>query len=269
MYLCNMQVTGIIEKMETQLAGEVLYWLPLSEERILMNEYIGEIISLRYENEINCIICGKRTGKSFAQGLCFSCFSRSPENAECILRPELCQGHLGEGRNVDWELLHHVKPHYVYLAASNDIKVGVTRDTQIPTRWIDQGADAAVIFAQTPNRYLAGMMEVFLKNHLTDKTDWRKMLRGEKTGKDLLALKHSLKQFLPSEMLVFFTEESPVIQINYPLSGYPQKVASIGFDKSPQIDGILKGIKGQYLIFDNDTVINMRAHSGYKITMEA
>jgi hypothetical protein len=264
-----MQVTGNIEKMETQLAQEVLYWLPLSEERILMNEYIGEIISLRFENQINCIVCGRKTAKSFAQGLCFPCFSKSPENSECIIRPELCRGHLGEGRDVAWEELHHVKPHYVYLAASSDIKVGVTRDTQVPTRWIDQGADAAIIFAQTPNRYLAGVMEVFLKNYLTDKTDWRKMLKGEKTGKNLLEIKHSLKEFLTPELLEFFIEDSLITQINYPLLSNPQKVTSIGFDKTPEIGGVLKGIKGQYLIFDNDNVINMRAHGGYKITMEA
>ena len=264
-----MQVTGNIDKMETQLSQEVLYWLPLSDERILMNEYIGEIISLRYEHEINCVICGRKTNKSFAQGLCYPCFSKSPENAECIIRPELCKGHLGEGRDSAWEELHHVKPHYVYLAASSDIKVGVTRDTQVPTRWIDQGADAAVIFACTPNRYMAGVLEVFLKNHLVDKTDWRKMLRGEKTAKNLLEIKQSLKQFLSPELVEFFREESDIIHINYPLSSYPLKVNSTGFDKSPQIDGVLKGIKGQYLIFENDTVINMRAHSGYKITMEA
>lgn len=264
-----MLVTGNINKMETQLAREVLYWLPLSDERILMNEYIGEIISLRYENQINCIVCGRKTSKSFAQGLCFPCFSKSPENSECIIRPELCKGHLGEGRDVQWELEHHVKPHYVYLAASSDIKVGVTRDTQVPTRWIDQGADAAVIFAQTPNRYLAGIMEVFLKNYLTDKTDWRKMLKGEKTEKNLLEIKKSMKQFLNPEMMEFFIEESPITQINYPLSDFPQKVSSVGFDKTPQIDGVLKGIKGQYLIFENDNVINMRAQGGYKITLEA
>jgi hypothetical protein len=264
-----MQVTGNIDKMETQLAQEVLYWLPLDDERILMNEYIGEVISLQYENQINCINCGKRTVKSFAQGLCFSCFSRSPENAECIIRPELCRGHLGEGRDVEWELLHHVKPHFVYLASSSDIKVGVTRDTQIPTRWIDQGADAALIFAQTPNRYLAGVMEVFLKNHLTDKTDWRKMLKGEKTNKNLLEVKLALKEFLAPELLEYYTDDSSITHINYPVSSLPIKVSSTGFDKSPVIDGVLKGIKGQYLIFENDNVINMRAHSGYRITMEA
>ncbi|MCX6189613.1 MAG: DUF2797 domain-containing protein [Bacteroidetes bacterium] len=264
-----MLVTGNIEKMQTQWAQEVLYWLPLDEERILMNEYVGETISLTFENQINCIVCGRITTKSFAQGFCFPCFAKSPENAECIIRPELCKGHLGEGRDREWELLNHVKPHFVYLAASSDIKVGVTRDTQIPTRWIDQGADAAVRFALTPNRYLAGAIEVALKQHLTDKTDWRKMLRGEKTNKNLIEIKHALRPFLAPEFADFFYEDNMVTLINYPIIRLPEKVNSVGFDKSPQISGVLNGIKGQYLIFDNDTVINMRAHGGYRITLEA
>ncbi len=264
-----MQITGNIEKMETQLSGEVLYWLPLDDERVLLNEYIGEIINLTYENQINCIICGRLTAKSFAQGLCFQCFSRSPENAECIIRPELCKGHLGEGRDPNWELEHHVKPHYVYLAASSDVKVGVTRDTQIPTRWIDQGADSAVILAKVPNRYLAGVIEVIMKDHLTDKTDWRKMLRGEKTIRDLLEIKGNLRQFLIGELEQYFEEENNITTINYPIVSLPQKISSVTFDKVPQIGGVLHGIKGQYLIFEDNTVINMRAHSGYRITFEA
>ncbi len=264
-----MQVTGNIEKMETQLAKEVLYWLPIDDERVLMNEYIGEVISLTYENQINCIVCGRKTAKSFAQGLCFPCFSKSPENSECIIRPELCRGHLGEGRDPEWELLHHVKPHFVYLAASSDIKVGVTRDSQIPTRWIDQGADAALIFAQTPNRYLAGIIEVALKNHLTDKTDWRKMLKGEKTDKNLLEIKDFLKPYLTNEMQPYFIDDNAITNIQYPIQKYPEKVTSIGFEKAPIIGGVLQGIKGQYLIFEDNNVINIRAHGGYKITLEA
>ncbi len=264
-----MEVTGNIEKMETQLSKEVLYWLPLNDERVLMNEYIGEVISLTYLNQINCIVCGRATAKSFAQGLCFPCFSKSPENAECIIRPELCRGHLGEGRDPAWELEHHVKPHYVYLAASSDIKVGVTRDSQIPTRWIDQGADAAVVFAKTPNRYFAGMIEVAMKEHLTDKTDWRKMLRGEKTSKDLIAIKENLQQYLPLEMKEFYISDNTITNINYPLVANPEKVTSTNFEKTPQIGGVLHGIKGQYLIFADNTVLNIRAHSGYKITLEA
>ncbi len=264
-----MYVSGIIEKMETQLAQEVLYWLPLGDERILMNEFIGEAISLKYNHQINCIICGRKTAKSFAQGLCFTCFSKSPENSECIIRPELCSGHLGQGRNAEWELEHHVKPHYVYLAASSDIKVGVTRDTQIPTRWIDQGADAALLFAKTPNRYLAGLMEVNLKNHLTDRTDWRKMLRGEKTEKNILEIKHSLRQFLSPEFQAYFIEDDTLTFIHYPLITSPEKVTSIGLEKTPLVEGVLNGIKGQYLIFDTGNVINIRAHGGYNITLEA
>ncbi len=263
-----MQYTGSIEKMETQLAKEVLYWLPLGDERVLMNEFIGEPISLRYENQINCIVCGRTTVKSFAQGLCYPCFSKSPENAECIIRPELCRGHLGEGRDPAWELAHHVKPHFVYLAASSDIKVGVTRDTQVPIRWIDQGADAAILFANTPNRYLAGAIEVLLKNFLTDKTDWRKMLKGERTTKNLLEIKESLRSHLGEAFSMYYTEDNTITNMIYPVLNFPEKVTSIGFEKTPEISGVLNGIKGQYLIFDDNNVMNIRAHGGYNITLE-
>jgi hypothetical protein len=248
---------------------DVKYWLPLGDSKVFMNDFIGRQIILQYENLINCVICGRKTKKSFGQGLCYPCFMTSPENAECIIRPELCRGHLGEGRDPDWENEHHVKPHYVYLASSSDIKVGVTRDSQIPTRWIDQGADKAVIIAVTPNRYEAGVIEVALKQHMPDKTDWRKMLKGEKTEKDLEETKRNISSMLPENSRQFYSEESKVMEIFFPIMDYPKKVTSLSFDKNNRIEGLLKGIKGQYLILADDTVINIRAHSGYRITFES
>ena len=34
------------------------------------------------------------------------------------------------------------------------------------------------------------------------------------------------------------------------------------------IEGRLWGIKGQYLIFDDGSVLNIRKHNGYNITLE-
>lgn len=264
-----MIVSGNIDKMETRLTDTVEYRLPIGEERVLMNEFLGKPIRMLYEHVINCTVCGRKTNKSFAQGLCYPCFVSSPENAECIIRPELCRGHLGEGRDPQWELDHHVKPHYVYLAASSDIKVGVTRNTQVPTRWIDQGADAAILFAETPNRYLAGVIEVAMKNFLTDKTDWRKMLKGETTQRNLMEVKHELLDKLSDELKPYFVADDSITHIKYPVLSFPEKVSSVGFEKEEIIEGELKGIKAQYLIFKDNRVINIRAHGGYKITLEA
>jgi hypothetical protein len=269
-----MQVSGNLDKMITSLANVegqatvVHYWLPLGEEKIFMNDHIGKHIILQFENQINCVVCGRKTRKAFGQGFCYPCFMTSPENAECIIRPELCRGHLGEGRDPDWESKHHVQPHYVYLASSSDIKVGVTRDSQIPTRWIDQGADRAVIIAKTPNRYEAGIIEMALKQFMPDKTDWRKMLKGERTDKSLEETRKNIFAYLPENSKAYFMADSGLTDITFPVSGYPQKVTSLGFDKNNRIEGVLKGIKGQYLILNDDTVINIRAHSGYKITFE-
>jgi Protein of unknown function (DUF2797) len=213
--------------------------------------------------------CGRKTAKSFAQGFCFPCFKDSPENAECIIRPELCRGHLGEGRNVEWEQTNHVQPHIVYLALSSGVKVGVTRSTQMPTRWIDQGASKAMILAETPNRYFAGAIEVAMKTFLTDKTNWQRMLKGEVSAESLLEVKQILKEKLSEELSQFFSADETLLEIKYPVIKYPAKVTSMSFDKMTEISGILFGIKGQYLMFDDGRVINIRNHSGYLVTFKA
>jgi len=264
-----MQITGNLLKMKTELDEPVRYSLRLGEEKVLLNEFLGKHITLAYERQINCVNCGRKTAKSFAQGFCFPCFKDSPENAECIIRPELCKGHLGEGRNVEWEQVHHVQPHVVYLALSSGVKVGVTRATQMPTRWIDQGASQAMVLAETPNRYLAGAIEVAMKNFLTDKTNWQRMLKGEMSAESLLEVKNILKDKFSEELMCYFSVQENLLQINYPIIKHPAKVTSVSFDKFAEITGTLFGIKGQYLIFDDGRVINIRNHSGYLVTFKA
>ena len=193
----------------------------------------------------------------------------SPENAECIIKPELCRGHLGEGRDPEWELQHHVQPHTVYLALSSDAKVGVTRDTQIPTRWIDQGASQALVLARTPNRYLAGKIAVEMKQFLTDKTNWQRMLKGEVSGASLEDLKQTLREKLSTETAPYFSEDEKLLKIEYPVLHYPTKVSSLNLEKVPLVTGILSGIKAQYLLFDDGQVMNIRNHSGYLVTFSA
>lgn len=265
--------TGQVFKMKVELLEEVAYTLNLHQndevQSIPMNDYIGKKIRLKYDGDIHCIKCGNKTKTSFGQGFCYPCFTSAPEAAECIIRPELCRAHLGEGRDPEWEERNHNQPHFVYLAATDVVKVGVTRDHQIPTRWIDQGASSAIRLAHTPNRYLAGVLEVALKDHFTDKTNWRKMLKNEiDESIDLEEVKWELEEQLPSDLTEFFSDDDEIVEINYPVLEYPEKVKSLGFDKSPVIEGVLKGIKGQYLLFDDNRVLNMRKHTGYIISFE-
>jgi len=263
-----MRVTGRIFKMKSQLSDKVIYHLPIEKELIPMNELVGKNISLKFENEIYCTNCGKKTNKSF-QGFCWNCFSTSPENAECILRPELCLAHDGKGRDIEWEKAYHLQEHFVYLALSSEIKVGVTRSTQVPTRWIDQGASSVIRLAKVPYRYLAGVIEVEMKKHFTDKTNWQKMLKGDEgQGRDLVAEKRRAKELISAELQQYFSDDDSITIINYPVIKYPEKVKSIDFEKQNLVSGKLMGIKGQYLIMEDNSVLNVRKHSGYVVSIE-
>lgn len=236
------------------------------ENEFALNELIGQEISFQYTGNIFCKICGAKTKTSFNQGFCYACFKNSPEAAECIIKPELCRAHLGEGRDVEWEEKHHNRTHIVYLAATDVVKVGVTRETQIPTRWIDQGASSAIILAETPNRYLAGVIEVALKFAYTDKTNWRKMLtNGIDETIDLEEEKWRLEELLPEDISQYISEEDEITNIEYPVLQFPNKVKSLSLDKQPLVTGKLLGIKGQYFLFDNDRVMNIRKHIGYEV----
>ena len=264
-----MRVTGRILKMRAKLADKVIYHLPVEKELVSMTELVGKKISLRYEHEIYCINCGNKTNKSFSQGFCYSCFISSPEAAECIIRPELCKAHEGIGRDMQWEKEHHLQEHFVYLALSSEIKVGVTRSTQVPTRWIDQGASSVIRFAKVPYRYLAGVIEVALKDHFTDKTSWQKMLKNEVLeGVDLVEEKWKAEDFLSRELKPYMSEDDTITEITYPVISYPQKVKSLDFEKQDVVSGKLMGIKGQYLIMEDNSVLNIRKHSGYVVSVE-
>jgi hypothetical protein len=256
---------GNLKKMRTRLDDKVQYELILSES-IEMNELIGNEIILSWKGKINCQKCGKITKSSFGEGFCYSCFISAPEAGECILRPELCRAHLGEGRDPQWEQDHHNQPHVVYLAASSAVKVGITRLEQVPTRWIDQGASSALILAVVPNRYEAGRIEVALKDMYTDKTNWRKMLQNDiDESIDLSEEKWSLEESLPGDITDYFSDDDEALNIQYPVLKYPTKVSSVSFDKMAEIKGTLAGIKGQYLLFDDGRVLNIRKHTGYEI----
>jgi len=260
----------VLQKMDSKLESTIHYFLSSKSDSISMNELLGKEISLSWNGNIYCNSCSKLTKKSFGEGFCFSCFSNAPEASPCILHPELCEAHLGKGRDIEYEQRNHNQPHFVYLAATDKVKVGVTRATQIPTRWIDQGASSSIILAETPNRYLAGCIEVVLKDFYTDKTNWQNMLRNfHDDSIDLEDEKWRVHDELPSDLTQYWIENDEITTLNYPVLEYPEKVASMSFDKTAKIQGKLTGIRGQYLIFDNKNVINIRRHTGYEIELNA
>lgn len=258
--------SGIIQKMRVEHGSPIQYILELSEP-VHMNALIGKNIQLQWTGKIICSCCGKTTKTSFGQGFCFNCFQTSPHASPCIISPELCTAHTGEGgRDIEWEHANHNQPHIVYLAMSDVVKVGVTRASQYMTRWMDQGAHASIILAETPNRYVAGTIEVALKSLMTDKTNWQRMLRNEINHDiDLVEEKGMAEDALPFDLRDYVSGDDTIYTFEYPVLTYPLKVKSIGFDKTPIVTGKLAGIKGQYLIFEDQTVINMRKHTSYEI----
>ena len=265
----TMRYKGTLLKMETKLANPVEYELPIGDELVYMNHCIGKYIVFKWLKEIYCVACGRKTNKSFSQGFCYPCFLNAPETSECIFRPELCQAQDGIARDMEWAEVHCLQEHFVYLAISSGVKVGVTRSGQIPTRWMDQGAWQAIKLALTPNRYTAGLIEVELKAHISDRTNWQRMLKNQLIeGVDLLEKKKEMIAQLSPELQNFESDENTITEINYPVNEYPEKVKSLNFDKLEEISGRLWGIKGQYLIFDDGTVLNMRKHTGYLVELE-
>lgn len=269
-----MRFEGNIRKMRSALEEEVHYQLPLydvlsPQHLVNMTGLVGQTIRLEYQHAIHCVVTGKKIKKTFGDGMSYEAFMTSPMASPSIIRPELSRIHEGIAlRDAEWERKHHLQPHVVYLSKTSNVKVGVTRTTQIPTRWIDQGATEAILLAEVPYRQLAGLIEVELKEHFADKTNWRNMLKNISFDADLPELKEEAINLLPEEYYDFISDNDDVQEIIYPVIAYPDKVKSLKLDKVPIIEKKLNGIKGQYLIFDDDSVLNLRSHAGYSITIE-
>lgn len=249
--------------------GPVSYCLTFDGAKIELNTLIGKDLRLSFTGKIFCSNCNKQVKKSYAEGFCYPCTLKLAACDLCILKPELCHYDQGTCREPSWGEEHCLKPHYVYLANSSGLKVGITRKTNVPFRWMDQGASEALPILEVKNRLLSGKIEVIFKKHIADKTDWRKMLKGEPEPINLVEWRDKLLAELSEDLKSFdFTLlEGPVVRLNYPVSRYPEKVSSINLDKVSQVTGKLMGIKGQYLIFDTG-VLNVRSHSGYEIILE-
>jgi hypothetical protein len=254
-----------LRKMKTEFREEkpVLYFLQPDEPPL--NERLGTTVTLHASGSIFCIACGRKTSKSFNQGYCFPCMRKLAQCDSCMIKPEQCHYHRGTCRDPKWGEASCMIPHLVYLANSSGIKIGITRAFQRLTRWMDQGAVQAIPLATVRNRLDAGLVEVVLKQHFPDKTNWRAMLKGEVESLDMEALRDEALGFLPMHPFAE-TSVEPAVTLQYPVLEYPRKVQSFNLDKQPQIEGTLLGIKGQYLIFDTG-VINVRSHAGYEVTV--
>lgn len=261
-----MQYTGVLTKMITENDQPVRYYLEMEHDILAMNQLLEKELEISFE-KYQCLSCGQDK-KIFRQGFCYDCFYEQPQAGDWVIRPELSQAHLGiADRDLAFEKKVQLQPHVVYLANSSEVKVGVTRKSQIPTRWIDQGAHEAIEIVEVPNRYLAGITEVALKEHISDKTNWQKMLKNDVTDEDLEAVRKSLLGFIPEEVKEFIIDKSVEVHIDFPVLQYPSKVKSLNLEKRSIYKGKLVGIKGQYLLFEGGTVFNIRNHEGFVVKM--
>ena len=273
------EVQGQLSKMIVDLKSDqsqANYQMVLSEQRLAMNPLIGQSIQFLYAGEIHCQACDRLTKKSYSGGYCFPCSQKLAQCDLCIMKPETCHYDAGTCREPEWGDAFCMQDHIVYLANSSGIKVGITRINQVPTRWIDQGATQALPIFRVKTRYQSGLVEVMFKAHVADRTDWRKMLRGQSEPVNLSAKRDFLIAECKAEIAALqqrFGEGAivpllgePVLEIEFPVQQYPDKIKSHNFDKTPEISGVLQGIKGQYLILDTG-VLNIRKFSGYHIKM--
>lgn len=257
-----MTYEGVLTKMQTEFGDPIQYYLVFENSFLNINQLLGKPMEINFIG-FQCLNCGKKK-KIFRQGFCYDCFYSSPAVGDWIMKPELSTAHLGiEDRDLAYEEKVQLQPHIVYLALSSEVKVGVTRKTQIPTRWIDQGANQAIAIVEVPNRYLAGITEVALKNHYADKTNWRKMLTNTFDTIDLVAERLKVEHLIPTETQeYFYNQKIDLYEMHFPVLEYPTKVTSLSLDKTPNFQGKLIGIKGQYLIFEGGIVFNIRSSEG-------
>lgn len=271
------EVTGRLGKMPVKASDPVTYTLRVGDHELALNDLLGQELDIEFTGEIRCIHCDRKTSKSFNQGYCFPCFRRLAACDSCIMSPEKCHYHLGTCREPEWGETHCMTGHVVYLANSSGLKVGITRASQVPTRWIDQGAVAAVPILRVATRYLAGLVEVACKQYVADRTNWRTMLKGEVPETDLLRERDHLLERIDEDLQKLVEEHGPdaikrsdeaVLTLDYPVQHWPTTVRSHNLDKQQRAAGVLQGVKGQYLILDTG-VINIRKYTAYEVRVRA
>lgn len=264
---------GALSKMSVQLGVPAQYSFRLGNTQVPVNPLIGKTLRLEYLGAIHCTHCGRKTNKSFSQGYCYPCFKKLPQCDLCIVSPERCHHELGTCRDPQWGTDFCMTDHVVYLANSSGIKVGITRATQLPTRWLDQGASQALPIMRVSTRQQSGLVEDLLRSQVADRTNWRALLKGDAEPLDLPALRESIFDACADGLQTLQQRfglqaiqplaDAEVVEIRYPVEAYPTKIVSLDLEKSPVIEGTLRGIKGQYLILDTG-VINIRKFTAYQ-----
>ena len=261
-----MTYQGVLTKMKTEFASPIQYYLVFENDFLNMNQLLEKNITIQFV-KYQCLNCGLDK-PIFRQGFDKQCFYDTAQTGDWIMRPELSTAHLGkEDRDLEYEKRAQLQPHIVYLANSSNVKVGVTRKSQVPTRWIDQGAHEAIEIVEVPNRYLAGITEVALKNFVGDKTNWRKMLKNDIEDENLIEWRDRLASYIPDETKDYFIENNTETHLEFPVHKYPEKPKSLNLLKAQQYAGKLVGIKGQYLIFEDETVFNIRSNEGLVVNI--
>ncbi|ANW23233.1 DUF2797 domain-containing protein [Vibrio coralliilyticus] len=268
---------GTLSKMRASLDGEVHYRLPVGEELVDLKPFIGQSITLTHTGNIFCSSCGKKTKKSYSQGHCFVCMKKLASCDMCIMKPETCHYDQGTCREPQWGEDNCMVDHFVYLSNTSSLKVGITRHTQIPIRWIDQGATQGLPIFKVKTRQISGLIEVELAKHIADKTNWRTLLKEDG---EPMPLEEKFAELLPlvedkiAEIKQQFGDDAieilnaDITSISYPVLQHPTKITSHNFDKNPEVTGVLQGIKGQYMIFDTG-VINIRKFTSYEVEVSA
>ncbi|WP_298532810.1 DUF2797 domain-containing protein [uncultured Algibacter sp.] len=261
-----MTYQGVLTKMTTEFSSPIQYYLVFENDFINMNQLLDKNITIKFV-KYQCLNCGLDK-PIYRQGFDKQCFYDTAKAGDWIMRPELSTAHLGkEDRDLEYEKRAQLQAHIVYLANSSNVKVGVTRKSQVPTRWIDQGAHEAIEIVEVPNRYLAGITEVALKEHVADKTNWRKMLKNDIEDENLVEWRDRLSQYIPKEVEDYFIDNNTETHLEFPVNKYPEKPKSLNLIKSQQYSGKLVGVKGQYLIFEDQTVFNIRANEGLVVNI--
>lgn len=261
------EIATNLSKMKTTLGDVVKYELQTGTSCISLNDWIGTQVKIKFEGVIQCSNCDKITPKSYAGGFCYQCMQSLPQTDMCMVKPELCHFSRGTCRDEKWGESHCFKKHYVYLARSSAIKVGITSENPPETRWMDQGAIEAMVIAEVPDRKTSGLVETAISAHIHDKTDFRKMLRGEVAEGSLEDTFSTVSNYVPDNLKCHLLNERKVVHINYPMQKAPEKIKTVKLDSQEEICAELTGIKGQYLIF-KDFVFNVRSHTGYRVTIE-
>jgi|TARA_Y100000296_G_scaffold5435_1_gene6688 hypothetical protein len=270
----------MLKKMRTSADenNQVKYTLPIGDALLDINELIGKEVSVTFSGDINCVHCNRKTKKSFNQGYCYPCLISLAQCDSCIIKPEKCHYHEGTCREPQWGEEHCFSEHFVYLANTGTVKVGITRQVTdgVSTRWMDQGATQATVMLRVPDRLTSGLVETLCKDHIADKTNWRTMLKGKPDEVDLEQVKSELMSKIENDLEALKQEKglqavsevtTPIHDIHYPVEEYPVKIKSLNLDKDPSFSGVLQGVKGQYWMLDGDRVINIRKFAGYNVDL--